>query len=66
MWVSRSGIGRELVLRKDGDVERQEEGTGLLCSGGSIICYDMEVLWGVCDLGLCGVSFVDKSVVGGV
>lgn len=42
--MSRSGIGRELVLRKDGDVERQEEGTGLLCSGGSIICYDMEVL----------------------
>ena len=36
--------GKELMLRKDGDVDRRGEGEGMLDDGGGIICYDKEVV----------------------
>ena len=44
MRVTKSGIGNELVLQKDRDVERCTKGTELLYSGGSIGCYAEEVM----------------------
>ena len=37
----------ELVLRKDGDVERCGKGVRVLWKGGSIIYYDKEVVGGI-------------------
>ena len=35
---------KELLLRKDGDVERRGNGVRVLGEGGGIICYDKEVV----------------------
>jgi len=37
----------ELVLQKGGDIERRGNSVRVLRKGGSIICYDKEVVWGV-------------------
>lgn len=42
-----SGVWKELVLRKGGEVNRLGDRVGMLGNGGGIIRYDKEVGWGV-------------------